>query len=186
MSRPTSRRYSRPTNKKPLRKRFLLLCEGIETEPNYFEYFQKIGRDNQTVTIQIEPLGVVGITVVREAIQRKKQDNSYKEDEVWCIFDKDAKKENNNQHNFNEAIRLAFKNELNLAVSNDAFELWFLLHYEYYQSETHRKNIIKILNKKLENKYEKNCTDMYYQLKDKQSDAIKFAKKLWNSYSNQE
>ncbi|MEA5534858.1 RloB family protein [Crocosphaera sp. XPORK-15E] len=186
MSRNSSKLFQRITNQKPPRKRFLILCEGAETEPNYFKSFQQIGRDNQTVTIIIEPLGAVGITVVTEAIKRKQQDGDYEEDEVWCVFDRDAKKENNNKQNFNEAIRLAFENKLNLAVSNDAFELWFLLHYEYYQSETHRSDLKEMLseNKRLGEKYEKNSENMYEKLKDKQFDAIKFAKKLWNSHKS--
>ena len=174
----------RKVNCKPVRKRFLIICEGTETEPNYFESFQKIGRDTQKVTIQIIPEGAVGITIVERAKKRKEQDGSYGKDEVWCVFDRDAKKENNNQQNFNYAIRLAVENELNLAISNDAFELWYLLHYEYYQSETHRSDLKEMLSSKtrLGEKYEKNCEDMYEKLLDKQANAIKYAKKLLSSY----
>jgi hypothetical protein len=166
-------------------KTFLILCEGEKTEQNYFEGFQKIARANKTAYITIKGLGAVGITVVTIAKQLKEQGN-YGDDEVWCVFDRDLKYENNNQQNFNAAIRLAIENQLNLAVSNDAFELWFLLHYEYYQSETHRSNYENMLSAKtrLGEKYEKNSEDMYEKLKDKQSNAIKFARKLWLSYGN--
>lgn len=176
--------YKRKVNCRPERKRFLIICEGKETEPNYFEAFQKIGRDTQTVTIKIIAASVVGITIVERAKKEKDQDGSYGEDEVWCVFDRDAKKENNNQQNFNEAIRLAIENKLNLAISNDAFELWFLLHYEYYVSETHRSDLKEMLSSKtrLGEKYEKNCEDMYEKLKNKQANAIKNAKNLLSSY----
>ena len=164
-------------------KTFLILCEGEETEPNYFEEFQKIARANKTAYITIKGLGAVGITVVTIAKQLKEQGN-YGDDEVWCVFDRDLKKENNNQQNFNAAIRLAIENQLKLAISNDAFELWYLLHYEYYQSETHRSDYEKMLNIRLGEKYEKNSEIMYEKLKDKQSNAIKFAKKLWLSHCN--
>lgn len=176
--------FQRKTNIKPTRKRFLIICEGQQTEYNYFKSFQIIGRDTKTVHIDIVPLGAVGITVVKEAKKRKDQDGSYQEDEVWCVFDRDAKKENNNQKNFNEAIKLAMENQLNLAISNDAFELWYLLHYEYYESETHRSNIIKMLTKRLGEKFAKNDANMYEKIKDKQSQAIKNAKKLWLSYAD--
>ena len=166
-------------------KTFLILCEGEKTEKNYFEGFQKIARANKTAYITIKGLGAVGITVVTIAKQLKEQGN-YGDDEVWCVFDRDLKKENNNQQNFNEAIKSAIENKLNLAVSNDAFELWFLLHYEFYQSETHRSDYKTMLSFKtrLGEKYEKNSETMYEKLKDKESNAINFAKKLWSSHCN--
>jgi hypothetical protein len=159
-------------------KRFLIVCEGKETEPNYFSSFK-----NELKTIaflQIEGKGMVSLSLVKEAKRLKDDDGEY--DEVWCVFDRDFKSENNNQQNFNEAIKYAKRNNINLAASNDAFELWFLLHYEYYSSETHRSNYKKILShkKRLGTKYEKNSEDMYEKLKDKQSEAIKNATRLWN------
>ena len=165
------------------KKIFLILSEGTETEPNYFEAFRQIAHANGTADITVKGLGAVGITVVTIAKKLKEQGN-YGDDEVWCVFDRDLKKENNNQQNFNAAIRLAIENKLNLAVSNDAFELWYLLHYEYYQSETHRSDYEKMLTIRLGEKYEKNSETMYKKLKDKQSNAIKFAKKLWLSHCN--
>ena len=44
-------------------------------------------------------------------------------DEVWCIFDVDE------HPRLNEAIELARRNEINLAISNPCIELWFLLHF---------------------------------------------------------
>lgn len=183
MSRKTPKRFERKTNCRPPRKTFMIVCEGIETEPNYFEAFQKIGRDTKTATIQIIREGGVSITVVKKA-KKLKDDGSYGEDEVWCVFDRDAKKENNNQQNFNDAIRLAIENKVNLAISNDAFELWYLLHYEYYESETHRSDLKEMLSSKtrLGEKYKKNCDDMYEKLKDKQANAIKYARKLLSNY----
>lgn len=167
------------------RKRFLIVCEGKATEPNYFKCFQELGKNTQTATIQIEDLGAVGITVVKKAKKLKEQGN-YENDEVWCVFDRDLKQENNNQQNFNEAIKLAIEYELNLAISNDAFELWYLLHYEYYESETHRSTYKKMLSAKtrLGEKYEKNSQNMYEKLQDKQSNAIKYAKQLWLNHCN--
>lgn len=184
----------RKVNIRKPRKRFLIVCEGEKTEPNYFKSFQKIGRDKKKTTIAIEietacsKGGGVGITVVENALQKKKKDETYEEDEVWCVFDRDTKPENKNQQNFNEAIQLAHDNKINLAISNDAFELWYLLHYEYYESETHRSTLNKMLSVKtrLGEKYKKNSQDMYDRLKNKQENAIKNAKRLWQNYANDE
>jgi len=73
-----------------------------------------------------------------------------------------------------------------LALSNDAFELWFLLHYSYYDSETHRKNLIKMLDDKMDKKYSKISSEQYYEeLEHLLPQAIKHAEKLWNSYDEQ-
>jgi hypothetical protein len=160
------------------RKRFLIVCEGEKTEPNYFNGFKN---ELRTIAfLKIIPAGKVSLSLVREAKRLKEDDGEY--DEVWCVFDRDFKSENNNQQNFNEAIELAKRYKINLAVSNDAFELWFLLHYEYYSSTTHRSNLPTMLcdKKRLGAKYKKNSANMYEKLKEKQPEAIKNAKKLWD------
>ncbi|HLP88310.1 MAG TPA: RloB family protein [Nostocaceae cyanobacterium] len=185
-SRDNSMYSQRKVSGRSKNKTFLIVCEGTETEPNYFASFQKIAHAKKIAKINIEPAGCVGKTLVEKAKNLKKLGN-YADDEVWCVFDRDLKKENNNQQNFNAAIKTAIESKLNLAVSNDAFELWFLLHYEYYVSQTHRSDYEKLLSAKtrLNEKYEKNSKDMYDKLKDKQLDAIKFAKRLWSSYGDE-
>jgi hypothetical protein len=131
------------------------------------------------VFLDIKPAGMVSLSLVKEAIKIRDLDGEY--DQVWCVFDRDFKAENKNQQNFNTAIDIARKNNIELAVSNDAFELWFLLHYEYYSSQTHRTKVIETLSDRLGVKYEKNCDDMYEKLKDKQVDAIRYAAKLWSN-----
>ena len=53
---------------------------------------------------------------------------------VWCVFDRDknideAQNERSNIE-FDEAIALARRRGIKVAWSNDAFELWVLLHFE--------------------------------------------------------
>jgi hypothetical protein len=164
-------------------KRFLIVCEGTATEPKYFYGMIKF-INKKLIFIKIKPAGKVTLSLVKEAIKLKKEDGEY--DEVWCVFDRDFKAENNNQQNFNAAIKRAYKNDIKLAISNDAFELWYLLHYEYYSSETHRSDLKKMLSEKnrLGEKYEKNCEEMYEKLEDKKETAIKNAKRLWASYDD--
>jgi hypothetical protein len=45
-------------------------------------------------------------------------------DEVWCVFDVDE------HHHIEEALLIAARNGINVAVSNPCFELWFIIHYE--------------------------------------------------------
>lgn len=168
-------------------RRFLIVCEGTQTEPNYFE---ALGRKIKgKVNLIIKREGKVSLSLVKEAKKLKDEDGGYdqgkSEDEVWCVFDRDFKPENNNQQNFNQAITLAYNNNINLAISNDAFELWFLLHFSYHCSQTHRNSFENMLTDKIGEKYHKNNPQLYDQLEPYQDKAIKYAGKLWNSHDEQ-
>lgn len=180
----SDRNSTRGQKGKPNR-RFLIVCEGTKTEPNYFE---ALGRKIKSkVNLVIKGEGKVSLSLVKKAIELKHEDGEYDqgEDEIWCVFDRDFKAENNNQQNFNEAIRLADSNHINLAISNDAFELWFLLHFSYHCSQTHRNDFENMLTDKIGEKYHKNDPKLYDKLESFQIQAIKNAKKLWNSHDQQ-
>jgi hypothetical protein len=53
--------------------------------------------------------------------------------QVWCVFDRDKEGanvgENSGNIKFDESIALAVSKGINVAWSNDAFELWVLLHF---------------------------------------------------------
>lgn len=53
-----------------VRNRFLIVCEGEKTEPNYFRMFP-INKD--IVEVSIAPTGYVTDSLVGEAIKRKEQ-----------------------------------------------------------------------------------------------------------------
>ncbi|MFH1128165.1 MAG: RloB family protein [Candidatus Omnitrophota bacterium] len=161
-----------------VRNRFLIVCEGEKTEPNYFRMFP-INKD--IVEVSIAPTGYVTDSLVGEAIKRKEQAIQEKKpyNQVWCVFDRDS----NPAQNFNRAIQLAKNNNINTAYSNEAFELWYLLHFEYLQSALTRTRYIEKLNVSLNHPYQKNSTTMYEELKGKQRSAIVFADKLLQSYT---
>ena len=76
---------------------------------------------------------------IRDADQKKKR--TY--DQCWVVFDKDdfpAK-------DFNDAIALAEKNGFKVAYSNQAFEYWFLLHFNPYKGTLHRNSYPDMLSK---------------------------------------
>src|SRR5690606_21847545 len=60
-------------------------------------------------------------------------------DEVWVVFDMDFNPQKGTQQysEFDNAIQKAKDNNIKVAYSNDAFELWFYLHYQY----TDQKNL---------------------------------------------
>ena len=113
-----------------------------------------------------------------------------KYDRVWAVFDRDSFKADS----FNSAILKAAANGIECAWSNQAFELWYLLHFHNRVTPMHRdeyKKAIetaindKIKNKKKPFKYKKNAPDMFNLLNKygNQGQAIKWANDLNDNFS---
>jgi hypothetical protein len=133
---PSGRRGSRgvnsfgrkPGNLRP-RQRILILCEGGETEPNYLNCLKReLKLATVNVEISIEGLGYDPSALINDALRRIGDAERDKRafDEVWCVFDREATHE---QNTFAQAVGVAGKKRIRLAVSNPAFEYWFLLHF---------------------------------------------------------
>ena len=165
---------SRKVNTRFLR-RILIVCEGEKTEPNYFKCFPQ----NPLVfdAIDIKGTGYNTVSLVREAIRLKGlADNDSKPFiEVWCVFDKDSF----SSQNFMEAIRLANANSIKCAYSIEAFELWYILHFDYCDAALSRTQYKEMLTERLGKPYTKNSEEMYSLLESKQKNAVKNAKKLF-------
>ena len=187
------KRFVKSSVKRKLRKIrvfFLIVCEGEKTEPNYFKNFKnKFG--NVIFEIDCEGKGYNTLKVVEEAIKvRNKNPNKY--NRVWTVFDKDSFSENN----FNSAIQKAKSNNIGCAWSNEAFELWYLLHFQYRNTGMKRTEYQKAIenevnknrrNKKEAFKYKKNATNTYdiLQKYDNQEQAINRAQQLTLQYNNE-
>ena len=111
---------------------FLIVCEGEKTEPNYFKRFPKrIGK--VVYDIQFDGGGISTLKVVEKAIElRDKSKQKY--DRIWAVFDRDSFQPNS----FNSAILKAAANGIECAWSNQAFELWYLLHFHNRVTSMHR------------------------------------------------
>jgi len=160
----------RRKNFKSTRVRFLIVCEGEKTEPNYFNSF----RVPKCVVIGV---GANTVSLVKKAIELKSKD-SY--EQVWCVFDRDSFP----VQNFNNALALAKKNKIEVAYSNEAFELWYILHFHYHDAATSRDDYKQILSQRLGFTYQKNDPTMYDSLSSRQDDAIRNAARLLNFYVN--
>jgi hypothetical protein len=169
-----SKSLTRPENTRKLR-RFLIVCEGKKTEPNYFSEFP----ENPEVCdyIDIHGTGYNTESLVKEAIRLRDDALKRKEPyiEVWCVFDKDDFP----IEQFYKAISLAGQNNINCAYSIEAFELWYLLHFNFYDAALSREQYKEKLTDLLEKPYQKNDTGMYKLLEKRQSIAIQNARKLY-------
>lgn len=171
--------------------RILIMCEGEKTEPNYFNGFKL-----SNVSVELESTkGGDALHVVQRAIKFADKEPY---DEVWCVFDRDLHLEYPQPERFNEAVykvenfrklkeykkskNLKKIKKFNYAYSNDAFELWYILHFDYMHSAKSRDEYCDMLSLRMGKKYKKKSYDMYEDLIDKQSDAIKHAEKLLDEY----
>jgi hypothetical protein len=170
---PHSKSYSRRKHDtRNLYKRFLIICEGTKLEPQYFKHFKHPG-----VKIKIIGTGKNTESLVDEAVKRKKDDIF---DQVWCVFDKDDFPEDQ----FENAIKQAERKGLNVAYSNQSFELWYVLHFEYLHTSIDRKYYIEKLEHYLNIKYTKNDPEIFSRLQKNITTAINNAEKLLMEYTD--
>lgn len=142
---------------RPICQKFLIVCEGKQTEPNYFKALTK-GIENIQCTIRGK--GKNTKSLVEYAITLK-ANNDF--DKIWVVFDKDAF----TNDDFNDAIAEAKRNDIECAWSNEAFELWFLYHFEnvtaYLPRDAYQKKLSDAVNKSGEynkkSKYQYDKTD---------------------------
>lgn len=161
------------------RKYFLIVTEGERTEPLYFNYFKNYLPKKLLETIEVSGEGDNTVNIVRKAIELRNERNlslKPKFDEVWAVFDKDDFPSSR----FNAAVGLANKEGINSGHSNQSFELWYVLHFQYLTSALHRRDYIKLLSKSLGFKYEKNNPKVVEHLfmKCNVKQAIAWAKSL--------
>ncbi len=115
------------------KRTFLVFCEGKRTEPAYLNALKREHevRDIASVDIQIhdDSLGSAPKTLVEAAAAARARAGLEESeiDEIWCLFDVEWPL---NHPNLKEALQLARKSKVNVAVSNPCFELWLLLHFQ--------------------------------------------------------
>lgn len=174
-----------------INKTFLIICEGENTEPLYFKGFPVPSKK-----VLIEG-GRHSKTSLVEYALRIRDEEKYNGREVWCVFDFDYKPDEaaTQPQDFNNAITLAETNGMKVAWSNDAFELWFLLHFHKLETPLSRKEIYPILKEKWElesfskqAKTREFCEGHYQRHLGKNNSsqqlAIKRARELHNRYND--
>lgn len=117
---------------------FVIFCEDETSEYHYFKWFEtsliKVNVINKQKSMLTNITKAVTYCKENEILTFK--NNKYSLDiegiEIWCVYDRDIETnplqilEKNNE--FNLSIKTAEDNDINVAWSNDAFELWVLLH----------------------------------------------------------
>jgi hypothetical protein len=98
--------------------------------------------------------------------------------EIWCVFDRDSFP----PANYQRAFEMARSNNFRVAWTNEAFEFWYLLHFNYCDTALGRDAYsTKLIQSGLA--YDKSDTAIYEKIKEHQARALKFASRLerhWN------
>jgi RloB-like protein len=123
------RRYSREP-----KRRFILVCEGRNTEPAYFAALSRVW---SSALIEVKTIAAVGVpyTVACSAVDwaqslglaarsRKALDCFEESDQVLAVFDRDE------HPRFDEAVAICERQGVGVARSSPCFELWLILHEE--------------------------------------------------------
>ncbi len=169
--------------------RFLIVCEGTKTEPHYFEALINTHISAvREATIEGEGRATVALVdrtqEIKVELERK---NAMLFDRVWVVFDKD------DFDDFNEAIKKAHRLGFQSAWTNEAFELWYYLHFEYLDAGISRSAYIEKLEAAFRNKtgndhfkYRKGNPEIYKLLQQygREDLAKRFAKQLRALYSD--
>jgi hypothetical protein len=180
-------------------ERHLIITEGTDTEPLYFESIKKLVNEQykggrvDRIKIDISGEGMNTLSLLEKA--KSKVSYSAKQySHVWIVYDKDDFPDDNfdNTANKCEATKACAKGsskpEYHAIWSNPCFELWFLLHFDYVESEFNQHVCVDKLSEHLIKHgcgtYEKDREDMFDTLRDKLDIAIRNAKKLCSKHKD--
>jgi hypothetical protein len=144
---------------------FLIFCEDETSEYEYFKFFEtdkiKINIfQNQKNSIENV---IKAITYCNNNGIIDCNNNVIEGFEIWCVYDRDTFIDDPNfeetKTKFNIASSTADLHKINLAWSNDSFELWVLLHLKEItdlNDYLHRDNYYEFLENYFKNKENKN------------------------------
>lgn len=145
-----------------IRCKVLVVCEGSKTEPNYFKSFSMMRNSSSLVfDVLSDGGGINTLAVVDGAIKLREKAEKKGEpyDSVWAVFDKDGFPDTD----FDNAIMKASQNNINCAWSNEAFELWYVYHFDNRSTSMKRTEYAAIITDRVRNrlgdksyKYQKN------------------------------
>lgn len=148
---PAARNLQRSSSQQSPRWELVIVCEGKNTEPQYFEECVRYYGAG-TVRLQVMPAAGVPLTLIKAAIavkndlvqsHRKNGDSFDACFRVWAVFDRDA-------HPYvSQALELAKRFSIDVAFSNPCFELWPLLHLEDFGAQLDRHALQSRLESKM-------------------------------------
>ncbi len=128
----------RPLKPRKIRDTLLIVTNGKQTEKNYFNNLTN--SFSCMFSIKVEYKNCQCDQLVDYAIGL----DSTAYNQIWCVFDID---DSFTEGHLQYALERAKKYKINIAYSNEAFEVWLLYHFkESVKEALSRKTYIKELN----------------------------------------
>lgn len=180
--------------KNPKANSFLIVTEGKRTEPLYFKGLaarikEQIGGNVEVYEVPQIDIHGEGCATNRliEKTDEIVNKSKIRYRNIWVVFDKD------DFIDFDEAVAIGKRKGYDIAWSNQSFEYWLYLHFEYSESALHRDEWNKKLSeifKKYQlgsGKYCKNDETIYTLVDtyDGVATAIKNAKRRMDKFDEQ-
>ena len=175
--------------KHTIRPKLYIFCNGDKAEPIYFQEF-KDHLKSHAIKVKhkgfkrLSPWDLVDRVVVeKENLQNRNKFSDEDGDRCWCVFDVDDYWDHNSQK-FVAAVKKAKKMGINLAWSNECFELWYLFHFQVLQTGIPRRDYETKLKRHFRNLDGKNYTknsSVFRRLIKNQSKAVLNAKKTYKA-----
>lgn len=176
---------SRRQGCRPVQRNFLIVCEGLQTEPNYFESIRRHMKSGAGSRVEIVGAGRHTndlIACARQAIAKRRAEGLPMYYYVWLVFDRDSFEADD----FDNAVQCAEANGWHAAWSNEAFELWYLLHFQDVTGGAlPREQMFEMIGRHCGEVYRKNDADFFTRIKTQSYLAIERAKRLekrWEGY----
>jgi hypothetical protein len=155
------------------RRLVLIVCEDSKSSCLYFKAF-KI--DKERAEVLALGTGMNTDSLVEEAVRLKQkgaaEGRTY--NEIWCVLDRDSFP----LANYARAFELARGANIRVAWANEAFELWYLLHFNYHDTGISRADYKAKLDPHLPESYDKADGKMYDKALACQEVAIRNARRL--------
>lgn len=143
---------------------YLIICEGKQTEPNYFNGLKKAinKKYENKVEVLIPSIDVKGTgmntTSLVKYTQRTINHSNKVYGQVWVVFDKD----DYSDKQFDSAIKNC---DYNVAWSNPNFELWLLSHFKKVNRFISKDDVLQELSKEFQKnglgEYAKNDVNIF-------------------------
>lgn len=132
----------RTTGTRAERRTFLIFTEGKVTEPAYVNGLKRLDhiRGSVSITVEVKYPNTAPLPLVGKAVESAGDPEI---DQVWCVFDVESPRPH---PNLEEAVALADRGGVHLAISNPCFELWLMLHEEACSSSLTTKQVERLAN----------------------------------------
>lgn len=197
------RSLARPYGNRPPRRYFLIVCEGEETEPNYFNSIAAQLPKDMVSRITVKGVGKNTLQLIDAAKSEIAKRHAARLPDyyyVWLVFDRDEFPADHFNRTIESAESINMRHaslpskakrceHWKCAWSNEAFELWYVMHFRdqlggAVSRTQYQKMIEEDIRANTNEKdftYKKNDPQMFARLKTRTPDAIRRAERALES-----